>query len=103
MAKTEHTPGPWYADSYGVRNRGGYICELRHPSRYDGQQERYERERAERDGDARLIAAAPELFAALESAIKCMVEQTQNAATDEEIAMALEMARAAIARAKGEA
>lgn len=63
--KTQHTPGPWVAHHYGIRDRGGYICELRWPQHYEGQEERYTRELAEREGDARLIAAAPELLAAL--------------------------------------
>lgn len=53
----KHTPGPWRAHKYGVRDVGGYIFALNWPQRYDGQQARFEKETAEREGDARLIAA----------------------------------------------
>lgn len=68
--KTQHTPGPWVAHHYGIRDRGGYICELRWPQHYEGQDARFEQETAEREGDARLIAAAPDLLAACEAAKK---------------------------------
>lgn len=60
-----HSAGPWNADECGVRNRSGYICQINRPTRFDGQDERYAREVAERTADARLIAAAPDLLAAL--------------------------------------
>lgn len=63
--KAGHTPGPWRADEYGVRDRGGYICKITWPSRYPDQNERYAQEIAERTADARLIAVAPDLLAAL--------------------------------------
>lgn len=61
-----HSPGPWVAHQYGVRNSGGYLFKFNWPHLYDGQDERYWRETAERQADARLIAAAPELLAALQ-------------------------------------
>lgn len=64
-AVSGHTPGPWTAHQYGVRDAGGYICALKWPSLYTGQDERYWRETAERQADARLIAAAPDLLEAL--------------------------------------
>lgn len=64
-----HTPAPWRADDYGVRDVGGYICWIHKPHRYEGQDERYQKEVAERRADARLIAAAPDLLAACQGAI----------------------------------
>ncbi|WP_093280794.1 hypothetical protein [Pseudoxanthomonas sp. CF125] len=53
-----------------MRDAGGYICALKWPSLYTGQDERYWRETAERQADARLIAAAPELLAAAQLALR---------------------------------
>lgn len=61
----QHTPAPWWVTDSGVRDRGGYICHTKPAQRYEGQQERYEREVAERAANKLLIAAAPELLAAL--------------------------------------
>jgi len=63
---TKHTPGPWTVTQYGIRSRAGHICQIIHPGRYSDQSERYERENAERTGDARLIAAAPDMLKALQ-------------------------------------
>ena len=66
LAKYEgHTPGPWRATSYGVRDDGGFICALHWPTKYDGQDERYRKEPAERQADADLITDAPMLLATL--------------------------------------
>ena len=48
-----------------VRDSGGLICTLTKPYRYTGQDERYEQELREREDNARLIAAAPEMLEAL--------------------------------------
>lgn len=56
--KAGHTPGPWKADKYGIRDVGGYIVALHWPHRYEGQDARFQKETSEREGDARLIAAA---------------------------------------------
>lgn len=57
----QHSPGPWWPTDSGVRNSGGYIAHTNPVSRYEGQDERYAREVAQRGADRRLIAAAPEL------------------------------------------
>lgn len=62
-----HSAGPWVAHQYGVRNSGGYLFNFNWPHLYDGQNERYWRETAERQADARLIAAAPDMLAALQT------------------------------------
>ena len=48
-----------------VRNKGGLICILTHPSKYSGQDERYDSELEQMRADQRLIANAPELLKAL--------------------------------------
>ena len=91
---TEHTPGPWQSFNGGavvgtVENSGGstYVADIRH------------RANGESAANARLIAAAPDMLAALEriAAItgstgghKSMVEEFQF------------LAHAAIAKARGE-
>lgn len=72
MAK--HSQGPWYIqrDSYGhpgVRNDHGFICFTGCIHHYEGQDERYSQEIAEREADARLIAAAPDLLKILKAII----------------------------------
>jgi len=60
-----HTPGPWTVTEYGIRSRAGYICQIIRPGRYPDQSERYQRESAERTADASVMAAGPNLLAAL--------------------------------------
>jgi len=48
-----------------VRNKGGLICVLTHPSKYSGQDERYDSELEQMRADQRLIANAPKLLEAL--------------------------------------
>lgn len=66
---TKHTPGPWWATDSGVRDVGGYICHTNPPTRYPDQDERYEKEVAERVANKSLIAAAPELLEALQTTL----------------------------------
>lgn len=88
-----NTPGPWWTTDHGVRDRGGYIAHTTSPTRYEGQDERYEREVAERDANKRLIAASPDLLEALRGA--------QRMLNADAPACALEVIDAAIARATG--
>jgi len=85
--KTKHTPGPWKyngkTDIYGAS--GATICEL-----YRG----YEHI-SECQANARLIAAAPDLFKA------CIMMDA--AETERQVDKALDAVTAAIAKAKGEA
>lgn len=60
-----HTPGPWWIAEHGVRDVGGYIAHTNSAQRYEGQDERYAFEVAQREADKRLIAAAPALLEAL--------------------------------------
>jgi hypothetical protein len=97
--KTEHTPGPWHVDGRDVCAWDGKtettICECyAHTSigRHDG------------EANARLIAAAPDLLAALTICSKELRIYWEAGATYNllrEDSHALRLARAAIAKAKG--
>lgn len=63
----KHTPGPWWPTESGVRYRGGYIAHTNSVQRYEGQDERYAREVAQREADKLLIAAAPDMLEALQN------------------------------------
>lgn len=65
-----HTPGPWWVMDSGVRDRGGYICHTNPAQRYEGQDDRFAQESAERAANKLLIAAAPDLLEALIAAVK---------------------------------
>jgi hypothetical protein len=96
----KHTPGPWEAEArqHGLAIYANYDTApseyLALINGYEGSKEDRERNRA----NARLISAAPELLAALERVLEChrlKISLDTNAA-------ALEQARAAIRKAKGE-
>lgn len=67
---SEHTPAPWWVTDSGVRDRGGYIAHTNSVQHYEGQDERYAFEVAQREADKRLIAAAPDLLEALQGIVK---------------------------------
>ena len=54
-----------YGKERGVRSEGGLICMLPKPRHCSGQDERYENELEENKANAKLIASAPKLLAAL--------------------------------------
>lgn len=98
-AKTQHNPGPWriapeLADTILCSGSGGYrISDMAddplHPIR---------------PADVRLMAAAPEMLAALEALTECpwlQVDDYEYQMGEDSLA-ALKQARAAIAKAKGE-
>jgi len=62
-----------------VRNKGGIICVLTKPSKYSGQDERYERELEENLNDQRLIAASPLLLNALQDLVRFCEENNVGA------------------------
>ncbi len=100
MADAKHSEGPWwFVPGQGVRNRGGFLCHFNSVQRYPDQDERYAREVAERDADGHLIAAAPDLLAALRD----MLNTITDGPDDSDVDRIVQSARAAIARAKGEA
>ena len=99
----KHTPGPWrIVDEIGgdlyVRDVGGVIAFCAKPMRWEGQDDRYTSEMAECHANARLIAAAPDLLAALEKCVEHLrcVREGYSSISPEDIA------RAAISKAKGE-
>lgn len=66
----QHTPAPWWTTESGVRDRGGYVHLKITATRYDGQDERYANDVAERKANEELIAAAPELLDALRDIVE---------------------------------
>jgi hypothetical protein len=93
MTTTKHTPGPWSVDGEGikaiVRDANMMIVAIRHRMPGDAH-----------EANARLIAAAPDLLAALNGFV--INEQNLN---DEHFAgvqeRLMKLARAAIAKATG--
>ena len=69
---SKHTPAPWqYTNTAsknlgGVRSKNGFICFMTKVDRYQGQEERYIEELTEKNENANLIAAAPEMLEALQ-------------------------------------
>lgn len=110
----QHTPGPWSYrsqphDDWGTVRAGRYIiCQARNPAvDYDDLDE-YRRTRTDPyEANARLIAAAPDLLEACEALIA--YDEGDDDAPDAGVKMmidydhALTLARAAIAKARGEA
>lgn len=92
MPEGKHTPGPWMVtateDCYCVANAGRYVIVP----------ERGKVKADNSEADARLIAAAPELLAALERMLSKAYKQNWNDNYPEE----LEQAESAIAKAKGD-
>ena len=94
MTKAKHTPGPWWADFDGENTFDGveiqqvgrlhYVPVANVPVDYT--------DREEREANARLIAAAPDLLDALEEAVSQHGHGLVN----------LDAARTALAKAKGE-
>ncbi|MDR6886104.1 MULTISPECIES: hypothetical protein [Variovorax] len=76
----QHTPGPWWTTGSGVRDRGGYICHTNPAQRYEGQDDRFAKETAERAANKLLIAAAPHLLEATEAYL-----QAQDALDNREL------------------
>lgn len=87
----DHFPGPWTVAKSGVSIDAG-------PTRI-----RMERagELEQLQATARLIAASPELLAALEGLVEDLDEMSHTGIDEERHAARMEAARAAIARARG--
>jgi hypothetical protein len=101
--KIEHTPGPWeMGGSLLASTSGKHIAIVLHNINYDEKKlprdydSRAPKNFPETEANARLIAAAPELLAALEKLRDVM--QAHNDKQDR----AMIQAAAAIAKAKGE-
>jgi hypothetical protein len=96
---TQHTPGEWFINQY--TNWTGYSIHAKNRGCiaerwYDKDQD--QPYGSEIMANARLIAAAPDLLAALETAVRVM--QDQN--LDEALAGEFEIFTDAIAKAKGQ-
>lgn len=98
-AVLQHTPGPWIANQYedgdpdGGPNGEFYFDGTFSALRRDGDDYRLEDVSLTDEANARLIAAAPDLLAALRALLS---QQPNYMAKSEEVAMA----RAAISRAE---
>lgn len=91
----KHTPGPWTAAAGRILGGFGAVAKM------VDQSTNY---RAQQEADARLIAAAPELLAALEWLVRdADCDYTSPEDSDRRVVMVstVEAARAAVAKARG--
>lgn len=91
-----HSAAPWWPTETGVRSAAGYICHFNSVQRYADQDARFERETAEREADKLLVAAAPDLLAALRDVLAWGTDENYERAK-----ASCDKARAAITRATG--
>ena len=96
----KHTPAPWRefhdSESHDIIGPDGLHIARMEPRNSGTPQ-------ADQDADARLIAAAPEMFAALKKCEEYLVERNIERRGTVGRTQVLPMIRAAITRAKGEA
>ena len=107
MAEAKHTPGPWWVEESGIRDRGGYICHTRPAQRYPDQEERFIKETVERAANKTLIAAAPDMLEASMKVLEWFEAEGDHSKADFYQRMQMcrdaeEMIRAAIAKATGQ-
>ena len=90
--RTQHTPGPWEVSPYGnITSKSLTVAKVEQmPGNYE----------SEKQANARLIAAAPDLLVALEQCVPIIVSHAN--ATFGDGVLTLQVARSAIAKAKGE-
>ena len=97
MEKFKGSQGKWGCvftsdKKRAIRNSGGIICVLTKPTRYLGQDERYEKDLEENLNDQRLIAASPLLLNALQDLVRFCEENNVGA----ELELAYEAINAAV-------
>ena len=94
MNITLHTPGPWQVSPYNnITSRNGTVAKTEQmPGNYD----------SEREANARLIAAAPDLLTALSGFVQLYQEGQLTLEGDDGKDPLVSKAIAAIAKAKGE-
>ena len=97
MEKFKGSQGKWGCvftsdKKRAIRNSGGIICVLTKPTRYSGQDERYENDLEENLNDQRLIAASPLLLNALQDLVRFCEENNVGA----ELELAYEAINAAV-------
>lgn len=104
-----HTPGPWTADGYHVRQSGingtRMIADVCYTGPHHTPPDEYPKScRFVDESNSQLIAAAPELLEALEMMLKCELEggdQREGLGPDQPGTSPVAKARAAIAKATG--
>jgi len=106
---TKHTPGPWTMhprfDDLTLKNDGAEVRALLAPVAWcsvastHGASGSQSIDAAEARANARLIAAAPDLLEALEKLYRAVSDVTSSV---EDLGYGEELARAAIAKAKGD-
>lgn len=104
---SKHTPGPWEANGYHIRQRvtgTRSIAEVAYTGPHHTPPHEYPKScRLVDEANARLIAAAPDLLEALKKCAAVIgAPQEGHWATDDEVNDAYDSAVAAIAKAKGE-
>lgn len=102
--QNKFTPGPWWVTDHGVRDKGGHICETKKAFRYPDQDERYAKEVEEKSANARLIAAAPDLFNLVQTFVRMADgRRISGALILDEHSPIMDAARDAITKATGAA
>lgn len=74
----QHSEGPWWTTDNGIRNRGGYIAHTNKVQRYEGQDDRYAREVAQREADKRLMSQSPSMLKLLKTVRERSVEKIKS-------------------------
>lgn len=97
MTEPTHTPGPWSLRMTGWQTNPAAIYSPRRPGAVACIPARTSVPLDEQSANARLIAAAPDLLAALSNIIL-----SSDANCGDSLANAIEAARAAITKAKGQ-
>ena len=95
----KHTPGPWVRSGNNIKSRTDNCVVIRLPAQTDRVGDEPPEQIERWDADARLIAAAPDLLEALEEIVKEYCENPDNGRT---LRWAIDGAKEAIAKAKGE-
>lgn len=103
VSNATHTPGPWIAvESLAIRTtNGSTLAQVRWDDFWDGDDiaARPRRDDEQAKANARLIAAAPELLEALEGVLR--TEDSRFRLSDDDWSVFRQLARSAIAKARG--
>ncbi len=97
----KHTPGPWYQVGFWVEHEDDSVADICTCNPDDFGQGHIKRSQSEIVANAMLIAAAPDLLAALEELLPRFENLRELAGFEAESDAAIR-ARAAITKAKGE-
>jgi hypothetical protein len=98
--RTKHTPGPWkletHKDKLEVWSNNHYVAGLSHDLFYSAEKHGFQ------EGNATLIASAPDLLEALEALFDPEIYKDSSKQRKNELAQRFVAAGKAIAKAKGE-